>query len=454
MEDAIMKIEELLAHHEGKTLEFKESLQSLSGILKTIVAFANTAGGTIVLGVEDRTKKVVGIANALHEEERLTSVISDSIAPLIVPDIEIQTYRDKEIILVHVPHVAGPYYLKSAGPEKGVYMRLGSTSRAVDDTMLQSLKLFAKNMAFDQLPYAHEKADLDWDFINKAFSKVDKKVTEHKAEILELITKHSGKNFPSFGGIILFGTQRTRIFPDAIIRCARFLGTDRTNILDSIDIESYPILALEEAIRFIERNTSVRSEIGRIYRTDIPEYPPLAIREALINAILHTDYAIKGSAIMIAIFDDRIEITNPGSLVFGQTLQRALSGSSKIRNTVIAHTFRELKLIERWGSGLQRIIQACTQRGLEQPIFEDRGIEFRVTLYNAKSREPVLDAAQKELLAYLKKKRKITTKEAAQLWEITPRNALERLKHLVEIGLIKKVGTSPKDPRSGYILSQ
>lgn len=320
--------------------------------------------------------------------------------------------------------------------------------------MLESLKLFAKNISFDQLPYIHEKSELDWDFINKVFSKVNKTVTEHKAEVLELITKHSGKKFPSLGGIILFGTDRTRIFPDAIVRCARFLGTDRTNILDSADIESYPILALEEAIRFVERNTSVKSEIGRMYRTDIPEYPPIAVRESIINALLHADYAIKGSTIMIAIFDDRLEITNPGGLVFGQTLQRALSGSSIIRNSVIAYTFRELKLIERWGSGLQRIIDSCTQRGLEQPKFEERGTEFRVTLYNTKSHEPLLDAFQKELLTYLKKKEKITTKQAAKLWNITSRNALVRLKHLVELGLIKKVGTSAKDPRSGYILAK
>lgn len=449
-----MKLEELLVQNEGKSLDFKESAQSPLGILKTIVAFANTAGGIIVLGVEDKTKKVVGIENSLKEEERLTNIISSSIAPLIIPDIEIQTYRGKEIILIHVPHVVGPYYLKDAGPEKGVYMRLGSTSRTVDATMLQSLKLFAKNISFDQLPYIYEKSALDWDFINKVFSKVNKKVTELKAEGLELITKHSDKKFPSIGGIILFGIDRTRIFPDAIVRCARFLGTDRTNILDSTDIESYPMLALEEAIRFIERNTSVKSEIGRIYRTDIPEYPPIAIRESIINAILHADYAIRGTTITVAIFDNRIEITNPGGLIFGQTLPRALSGSSVIRNSVIAHTFRELKLIERWGSGLQRIIDACAQRGLEHPKFEDSGTEFRVTLYNEKSREPELDKSQKELLAYLKKKEKITTKEAAKLWKITSRNALDRLKHLAELGLIKKVGTSAKDPRGGYILAR
>jgi|ERR1700733_3798234 len=447
-----MKFQDILAKNEGKTLEFKENTKSLASIIKTIIAFANTAGGTIVIGVEDKTKKVVGLANPLQEEERLTSTIADSIAPLIVPDIEIQTYRDKEIILIHIPHIVGPYYLKDAGLEKGTYVRFGSTNRIVDATMLESLKLFAKNISFDQLPYLYEKSELDWDFINKTFSKVNKIIDEHKADLLELTAKHGGKKFPSIGGIVLFGTNRAQLFPNAMIRCARFLGIDRANILDSVDIESYPTRALEEAIRFIERNTSVKSEIGRIYRTDIPEYPPVALREILVNALLHADYAIKGSTITIAIFDDRIEITNPGGLVFGQTLPRALSGSSIIRNPVIAQTFRELKLIERWGSGLQRIIDACAQRGLEEPKFEERATEFRVTLYNAKSSKPLLNSFQRELIAYLKTKEKITTKEAAQLWQISSRNALVRLKHLIDIGIIKKVGTSARDPHGGYIL--
>ena len=113
-----MNLEALIAENESKILDFKESAQSLSGIIKTVVAFANTAGGTIVIGVEDRTKKIVGVLRSLDEEERLVSAISDSIAPFLIPNIEIQTYRKKELILIHVPHLAGPFYVKSMGSDK------------------------------------------------------------------------------------------------------------------------------------------------------------------------------------------------------------------------------------------------------------------------------------------------------------------------------------------------
>lgn len=448
-------IEDILTKDEGKVLEFKESAQSLPDIIKTVIAFANTASGLIVIGVQDRTKKIVGVLNTLDEEERLINAISDSIAPILVPNVEIQTYRKKELILIHVPHVAGPYYLKSAGPERGVFVRIGSTSRVADTEMLETLRLFAKRVSFDEIPYGQAKANtLDWDVIKNLFHEVGKNFTMRKAEALELLVTHAEQSSPSFGGIILFGLNRLKIFPDAIIRCTRFIGINKAKVLDHLDITSYPVLALNEAINFIERNTSKSAKIGRTKRVDIPEYPTIAIREAIINAVIHADYAIKGTSIMIAIFDDRIEITNPGGIPLGMTLERALAGSSRVRNRVIARVFRELNLIEQWGSGLQRIIDTCTEQGLEKPLFQDFNTEFKVTLYATKSREVILDPLQKKFINYLGKKEKVSTKEAAEFWSIAPRNARVKLKHLLDAGLIKKIGTSAKDPQSRYILSK
>ena len=169
-------IEEILSRNEGKTLEFKQSLQSIQGILKTIIAFANTAGGMIVIGVEDKTKKVIGVRDPLAEEERLSNIIYDSIYPQLMTDIDIQSYRNKDLIIINVPHSIGPCYLKSAGLEKGTYVRLGSTNRVVDNETLQALKNIAKNVYFDELPYVHGKAsDLDWDYVKELFHRVKKK---------------------------------------------------------------------------------------------------------------------------------------------------------------------------------------------------------------------------------------------------------------------------------------
>ena len=141
-----------------------------------------------------------------------------------------------------------------------------------------------------------------------------------------MLTHQGNKETPSFGGIILFGTNRLKAFPEAIIRCARFAGNERDEIIDQADIDIYLPLALEEAIKFIQRNTALSSEIKELARKDIPQYPPRAIREAVMNAIMHADYAMRGVYISIAIFDNRIEITNPGGLPLGFTMERALAG--------------------------------------------------------------------------------------------------------------------------------
>jgi len=448
-------IEELLTRNESKTLEFKENTSSLSGIIKTVIAFANTAGGIIIIGVQDKVKKVVGLADPLLEEERLINIISESITPFLVPNIEIQTYRKKALIVIHVHHVVGPYYLKSAGLEKGTYIRFGSTNRVADTEMLNALKSLAKNVFYDETAYVQGKADwLDWDSIENLFQSVDKKITKHKTENLGLLVQQSGKDLPSIGGILLFGINRLSLFPDSVIRCVRFVGSNRAKALDHIDIHAHLPLALEQSIHFVERNTRMGAEIGRLRRKDIPEYPPEAVREAITNAIIHTDYAMKGVSIIIAIFDDRIEITNPGVLPFGLTVEHALLGASRVRNRVIARVFRELKLIEQWGSGLQRIMDACHQRGLQEPTFEELHNQFRVTLYSTKIRKMVLESWQRKFIEHLQKKESVSTKQAAAFWKMSSRNARIRLKQLIDKGLIKKIGTSAKDPQSRYVLAQ
>ena len=447
-------IEKLLAQNEGQTLEFKESTKSLLPIIKAVVAFANTAGGVIVIGVEDKSKKIIGIEGVLDEEERLVNAISDSIEPFLVPDIEIQNFRNKELIIINIPHTAGPFYIKSEGPEKGVYIRSGSTNRRADLNMLENLKLYARKISFDEKACLElQTVNLDWDLIKKVFSWINKEPNTDQAYNLGLLVDYFGRQYPSNGAVILFAKNRLSLFPDAHIKCVRFKGKNKSEMQNYLDINGYLINGIEEAINFIENHTRTGIKIGRIKRVEFFQYPLQAIREAVINAVVHTDYAIQGSSIMISIFDDRLEITNPGGIPLGITLERALAGASRVRNRVIARVFRELKIIEQWGSGLQRIIESCLKYGLKKPLFEDFYSEFVVTLYAEKEKETNLYADKKILVDYLNENERISTQEAAKLWKIVPRTARTKLKYLVEEGLIKRIGLSLKDPYGVYVLT-
>jgi ATP-dependent DNA helicase RecG len=445
-------LEDYLARPEGKTLEFKENTKNLHGIVKTVVAFANTAGGVIVIGVQDRTKEILGIADALQEEERLASAIADNVAPLLVPDIEIHSYGDKTVLLLHVPHAAGPYYFKSEGIDGGTYIRFGSTNRKADRETIASLKLFASNRTYDELPAM--KGSLDWALIEKAFGWVQKRPSEKTCETMGILSSYAGKMSPTVGGVLLFGSDRTELLPDAIIRCALFAGASKEKILDQQDIKIGLPFAIHEIIAFIERNTRKESKIGKVFREDIPEYPPFAVREAVTNALLHTDYSMTGCHIQIAIFNDRIEFTNPGGLPFGQTLQKALSGFSRLRNRVLGRVFRELNLIEQWGSGLQRIFAVCERQGLRKPEIEELGNQFRLTLFSTHVAKPKLARWEAQLLQALREKGPLTPKEIAKLWKLTSRTVRKRLKMMLNEGSILRIATSPTDPRVSIIAKQ
>ncbi len=207
-------------------------------------------------------------------------------------------------------------------------------------------------------------------------------------------------------------------------------------------------------IAFIERNIRKSAKIGRMRREDIMEYPPAAIREAVINALLHTDYSMKGCQIRIAIFDDRIEFTNPGALPYGLTMEKAIAGSSRLRNRVIGRVFRELELIEQWGSGLQRILDSCKRQGLKTPLVEEHNNQFQLTLYSSQVEEVILKSWAKLLLKRLVDQESITTREAAKLWKVSTRTARLRLKELQEDGFVFRLGTAENDPNVSYIATK
>ena len=446
-------IPKLLTKDEGKTLEFKESCRSLRGIVRTAVAFANTAGGSIVIGVRDKTKDVVGLSDPLAEEERLASSFADNISPLLVPDIQIQSWRDRELIVVTIPHAVGPYYIRSEGPESGVYIRLGSTNRRAGPEIISDITLLARNVFFDEQPCTEINSEvIDFRAASEFFAQVSRKLPPSKQRSLGLLVNHAGREFPSRGAVLLFGKKRETIFPDAIIRCARFQGKDTERFIDQSDINEYLPRAVESTVAFIERHTLQTSAIGRVRRRDIPEYPPPAVREAVINAVVHTDYSLGGMNIKVAVFNDRIEITNPGLLPFGLTMAAALSGVSKLRNRVIGRVFRELGLIEQWGSGIGRMIAVCAAAGLQPPRFEEIGTSFRVTIYGRHITTPSIPGWQKKLELYLIDKEEISTRDAAQLWKLSARAARTRLRKLVSAGILAEIGTGPKDPRRTYVL--
>ena len=221
-----------------------------------------------------------------------------------------------------------------------------------------------------------------------------------------------------------------------------------------MNIESYPVLAVEEIINFIKKHTQLELEITPTRHIKKWNMPLIAIREAVINAIVHADYTQSGSPVRIALFDDRIEVENPGLLLFGLTIDDLLGHVSKIRNRVIAKTFFKLGLIEQWGSGIGRIISECEKAGLSPPKFEELATHFRVTIFLIPKQKPRASIVEQEALKFLKRNLKTgaSTSEIAKAISRSPRATRTLLLNLINTGLVIEIASSPNDPIRRYFL--
>jgi predicted HTH transcriptional regulator len=300
----------------------------------------------VIIGVEDGTTRVRGLPSVLDAEERLASLIADCIRPRLVPDIEVVPWRRLNVLAVQVyPSNTRPHHLESLGPEAGVFIRVGSTNRRADATQLDELKRLNRASSFDEqaLPGLDSEA-IDFRAASELFSPY-RKLRPSDLDTLRLTTAHQGRRVPTVGGFLLFGTQRLLQFPDAWIQAGRFHGTNRARLLDSAEIRSYLPRAAEEAIAFAGKHLLRETVIAGVRREERWSVPIVAIREALMNAVVHTDYTQQGAPIRLALFDDRIEIESPGLLPFGLTVDDIRQGVSKLRNRVIGRVFHELRLI-------------------------------------------------------------------------------------------------------------
>jgi ATP-dependent DNA helicase RecG len=276
----------LLSRIEGKTLEFKRDLSSPQNVLKAIVAFANTSGGIIV-----------------------PSLISDSIAPALVPSIEVMPWRKTQVLAVEIyPSPNRPHYLNREGPVAGVLVRVGSTNRRADSFLIEEMRRYRQVSSFDEQPMPDlNSEEVDFRAASEYFKPI-RKLTPHGLQTLKLTAGYQGRTVPTTGGVLLFGPARLEHFPDAWIQVGRFAGADRRRILDSAEVRSYLPGAPEEVIAFLRKHMTREAVIGPVKRTDLWTFPLVAVREAIMNAIVHADYAQPGAPIRVALFDDRLEV--------------------------------------------------------------------------------------------------------------------------------------------------
>lgn len=380
---------------ESRNMEFKVSRPEKSkNYMKTVVAFANGKGGSIVFGVEDKTREIVGIPeeSIFSEIDAITSAISDSCEPVIVPDIYPQTIDGKNVIVVEISSgKQKPYYIKAEGITDGVYMRVSGTSRKADREMTQEMYYDSEGRSYDMV-IRRDKIVSDQD-IKELCSQMKKVALENcKNDVQRREVKDMTKNRLMTWGILAEDEDGT-IHPTnayifltgqdvflSKIQCGMFKGTTRAVFVDKRDYDGPVWRQIEEAHQFVLRNIHLGAKIEGVYRKDIYELPPDSLRELIINAVVNCSF-LQSSHVQVAIYDDRLEITSPGGLMPGVTIDRMKEGYSQIRNKALANAFSYMHLIEGWGTGIPRLLQDMKDYGLAEPEFIDMEIALRINLY-------------------------------------------------------------------------
>ncbi|WP_102408189.1 RNA-binding domain-containing protein [Parabacteroides bouchesdurhonensis] len=379
-----MTIKEVLSQPEGRRLEFKAELPENSDLAKTIVAFANDAGGELYIGVNDIPRSVIGLDEdkLIAMEEKISNTIFDRCYPAILPEIKFISENDKRLIQVTIFRGSTPpYYLKEKGKLQGTYIRVGSTNRLADETIIAELERRKRNISFDsEIIPEKTLTELNIDSFKRIFKeKAGEELTVQVLRKFELIKEVQGVEYPT-NALILFSDDplRNSMFHYAKIECARFKGVSSEVFIDQKSITANISIQAEDAYNFILRHINQGATVEGVYTVQRWEYPVKAIREAIRNAVVHRDYSLTGKDVKVAVYDDMIEITSPGLLLPSIDYTAMESRQSDARNKIIAPVFKRLGIIDQLGNGLKLIASELKEYPNIELRWKEVGLSFQI----------------------------------------------------------------------------
>lgn len=368
----------ILKQGENITTELKTSFSD--EVIISLVAFANTKGGTVYIGITD-SGEVKGVEIGKETIQNWINEIKNKTASAIIPEIEITEEQNRSVIALKIQE----YPIKPVSVKGKCYKRIGNSNHLMSVEEIANEHLRTINTSWDFYTDPNHSLDvISLEKVNSYIQKVEQRTqTTIPYTPLEFLSKmemlREGKL--TFGAYLLFVSDYC---PISDIQIGRFKSN--ITIIDSLSLHTDLFTEVDEIIAFIKKHLMVEYIItGEPQRTERFNYPLDAIREVVINMIVHRDYR-DSSGSVIKIFDDRIEFYNPGKLFGGINIQDLLSGNytSKSRNKLIAKAFKEIGWIERYGSGILRIQNICEDYGVIKPVFEEFANGFRVILFNEK----------------------------------------------------------------------
>ncbi len=444
-----------MPYQESETVELKSV--AADDIKKEIIAFANTDGGTLYIGVKD-DGEVIGLDDPDGTALQVSNMVRDSIKPDVTMFLHYKTIEEagKKIIEINVQRGTDrPYYIAKKGmrPE-GVYVRQGYSSVPATDTAIRRMIKETDGDCLETMRCLDQ--ELTFEATEKEFQFRKVEFGPQQMRTLKLVD-----NDGLYSNLALLLSDQN----PHTIKVAVFQGTKQMIFKDRREFGGSLMKQMNEVYEYIDFRNQTRATIEKLSRIDVRDYPVIAVREALLNLLVHRDYSFSASA-LISIYDDRIEFVSIGGLMPGIDLEDILAGISVCRNQNLANVFYRLHLIEAYGTGLTKIMETYEDTS-EKPVISTTKNSFKITLpninakYEAKAAPapienipstPVLesDSNEQQVLAYVREHGTITRPEAEELLGISASTASRLIRKMIKTGLLLQDGRARS---SRYILA-
>ena len=428
-----------MAFVESEVVELKAEV--VGDICKEVIAFANTKGGTLYIGVSD-DGSVVGVKNADQVILQLNNMIRDSIKPDVTMFVGYKTQHvgDKDIIAVTIQKGTDrPYYLGSKGLKpSGVYVRNGTSSDPATDTAIRRMIKETDGDSFESMRSLEQ--NLSFEAAKKQFEKQNIPFDTAKMQTLGMISADG-----IYSNVALLLSDQC----PSTIKAATFSGEDKGSFQDRREFGGSLFQQMEELYSYLDMRNQTKATFDGLYRIDTRDYPENALREALLNSLVHRDYSFRAST-LVSVYADRIEFVSVGGLPSGIALDDIMLGLSVCRNPKLAAIFYRLQLIEAYGTGMPKIMRAYTESELK-PKIEVSSNAFKITLPNrnagANHTETLVGTVkgdEKRILDFIGSHGHIVRSDVDQLLEVSQATANRILKRMVAEGLIYQDGNGRK----------
>ncbi|MBL6988997.1 MAG: putative DNA binding domain-containing protein [Bacteriovoracaceae bacterium] len=434
------KNNEVYPEKESKLVELKEKLSSLNNIIKTCVAFANGHGGEIVIGVQDQTREIIGVSkkdeNIFYES--IPNKVFDSVSPLLIPDFLEKNFGDKNVFIIRV-HSGGkrPYYVKKEGLSNGVYVRVGPHNRKIPTEEVELLVNTSRGITYDS-----ESTNTPVELIKKSslLKNIYSRVSINLLEREKILKREAnGKLYVSRAATLMFVEKPEEYLPEATVICTLFKGITGRDIVLTREVAGPVPNIIEETLSILDhwlaRDFKLNKK-GEYKGTTL--IPQIALREAIINALIHRKYSITG-AVKIAIYDNRVEIFSPGGFPGTISPENIGDGSTHLRNPLLAKFARKLHLIEKLGSGIRTIYDECKKIKIKRPDFFEDGDFVKVVFYFEKEKIVRTDISEL-ILGQFEEHEVLKVEDILNIADVSRNTVTNNFNKLMKRNLVKRMG--------------